>query len=36
MLQAVRASSGTTIDIDVINRVLLQPHWHNEIDLTDF
>jgi type II secretory pathway predicted ATPase ExeA len=36
MLEAVRASSGTTIDIDVINRVLLQPHWQNEVDLTDF
>lgn len=36
MLEAVRASAGTTIDIDVINRVLLQPHWQNEVDLTDF
>ena len=36
MLQAVRSSSGRTIDIDVVNRVLLQPHWQNEVDLTDF
>ena len=35
MLQAVRASNKT-IDIDNVNRVLLQPHWHKEIDLTDF
>ena len=27
MLQAVRSASGRTIDIDVIHRVLLQPHW---------
>ena len=36
MLEAVRASSGTTIDIDLVNRVLMQPHWQNEVDLTDF
>lgn len=36
MLEAVRASAGTTIDIDLVNRVLLQPHWQNEVDLTDF
>ena len=36
MLEAVRASSGTTIDIDLVNRVLLQPHWQREVDLTDF
>ena len=36
MLEAVRASAGRTIDIDVVNRVLLQPHWQNQIDLTDF
>ena len=35
MLQAVR-SANKTIDIDNVNRVLLQPHWHKEIDLTDF
>ena len=34
MLEAVRASAGRTIDIDVVNRVLLQPHWQNrELDL---
>ncbi|WDQ16498.1 AAA family ATPase [Rhodopirellula sp. P2] len=36
MLQSVRSSSGTTIDTDVVNRVLLQPHWQTEVDLTDF
>ena len=36
MLEAVRASAGRTIDIDVVNRVLMQPHWKNEVDLTDF
>ena len=36
MLEAVRASAGRTIDIDVVNRVLLQPHWQNQVDLTDF
>ena len=36
MLEAVRASAGTTIDIDLVNRVLRQPHWQKEIDLTDF
>jgi len=36
MLEAVRANAGTTIDIDLVNRVLLQPHWQNEVDLTDF
>jgi len=35
MLEAVR-SSNKTIDIDNVNRVLLQPHWHKEIDITDF
>ena len=36
MLEAVRARAGQTIDIDVVNRVLLQPHWQNQVDLTDF
>ena len=36
MLEAVRASTGRTIDIDIVNRVLLQPHWQNQVDLTDF
>lgn len=36
MLEAVRTSAGTTIDIDLVNRVLLQPHWQKEVDLTDF
>ncbi len=36
MLEAVRTSAGTTIDIDLVNRVLLQPHWQKETDITDF
>lgn len=36
MLEAVRASAGTTIDIDLVNHVLMQPHWKKEVDLTDF
>ena len=36
MLEAVRASTGRTIDIDIVNRVLLQPHWQPQVDLTDF
>lgn len=36
MLEAVRASAGRTIDVDLVNRVLLQPHWQKEVDLTDF
>jgi MSHA biogenesis protein MshM len=35
MLEAVRASTRS-IDIDVVNRVLLQPHWQSQVDLTDF
>lgn len=35
MLEAVRASTRT-IDIDLINRVLIQPHWQSQVDLTDF
>jgi MSHA biogenesis protein MshM len=35
MLEAVRASTRS-IDIDVINRVLLQPHWQSQVDLKDF
>ena len=36
MLEGVRAADGKTIDIDLVNRVLLQPHWQKEADLTDF
>jgi type II secretory pathway predicted ATPase ExeA len=35
LIEAVR-SSQKTIDIDNVNRVLLQPHWRKESDLTDF
>lgn len=35
MLEAVRASTKT-IDIDIVNRVLIQPHWQKEVDITDF
>ena len=35
MIEAVR-SANKTIDIDNVNRVLLQPHWQKETDLVDF
>ncbi len=35
MIEAVRSQSKT-IDIDNVNRVLLQPHWQKESDLVDF
>lgn len=35
LIEAVR-SANRTIDIDNVNRVLLQPHWQKEADLTDF
>lgn len=35
MIEAVRAADRT-IDIDIVNRVLLQPHWQKDADLTDF
>jgi MSHA biogenesis protein MshM len=35
LIEAVR-SANKTIDIDIVNRVLLQPHWQKESDLTDF
>ena len=35
LLEAVR-DRNKTIDIDIVNRVLIQPHWRKECDLTDF
>ena len=35
LIEAVR-SANKTIDIDNVNRVLMQPHWQKEADLTDF
>ena len=35
MIEAVRSGSKT-IDIDNVNRVLMQPHWQKESDLVDF
>ena len=35
LVEAVR-SANKTIDIDNVNRVLLQPHWQKDTDLTDF
>jgi len=35
MIEAVR-SANKTIDIENVNRVLLQPHWQKESDLVDF
>jgi MSHA biogenesis protein MshM len=34
LVEAVR-SANKTIDIDKVNRVLLQPHWQKDVDLTD-
>lgn len=35
LIEAVR-SANRTIDIDNVNRVLLQPHWHKDTDLVDY
>ena len=35
LIEAVR-SANKTIDIDNVNRVLLQPHWQKESDLVDY
>ena len=35
LIEAVRAANKT-IDIDNVNRVLLQPHWQKHADLLDY
>jgi MSHA biogenesis protein MshM len=35
MIEAVR-SANKTIDLDNVNRVLMQPHWQKDADLVDF
>ena len=35
LIEGVR-SANKTIDIDNVNRVLMQPHWQKDIDQTDF
>jgi len=35
LIEAVR-SAHKTIDIDNVNRVLMQPHWQKDADLVDF
>jgi hypothetical protein len=35
LIEAVRAANKT-IDIDNVNRVLMQPHWQKETDLVDY
>lgn len=35
LIEAVR-SGKQGIDIDNVNRVLMQPHWQKETDLTDY
>ena len=35
LIEAVR-SGNKTIDIDNVNRVLMQPHWQKGIDLVDY
>ncbi|MFO0824589.1 MAG: hypothetical protein U0792_15965 [Gemmataceae bacterium] len=35
LIEAVR-SGKKTIDIDNVNRVLMQPHWHKDVELKDY
>jgi MSHA biogenesis protein MshM len=35
LIEAVRAAQRT-IDIDIVNRVLMQPHWNKDTDLSDY
>jgi len=35
LIEAVR-SANKAIDIDNVNRVLMQPHWHKDADLVDY
>ncbi len=35
LIEAVR-SARRTVDIDIVNRVLMQPHWQKDTDLTDY
>jgi len=35
LIEAVR-SATRTVDIDIVNRVLMQPHWQKDADLTDY
>jgi MSHA biogenesis protein MshM len=35
LIEAVR-SAKRTIDIDIVNRVLMQPHWQKDADLADY
>jgi len=35
LIEAVRSASRT-VDIDIVNRVLMQPHWQKDADLADF
>ena len=35
LVEAVR-SANKTIDIDNVNRVLMQPHWQKDIDLVEY
>jgi len=35
LIEAVRSASRT-IDIDTVNRVLMQPHWQKDTDLADY
>jgi MSHA biogenesis protein MshM len=35
LIEAVR-SANRTIDIDNVNRILMQPHWQKEADLGDY
>jgi len=37
LIEAIRSTKRTIdIDIDTVNRVLMQPHWQKETDLIDY
>ena len=35
LIEAVRRATRT-IDLDTVNRVLMQPHWHTDADLVEY
>jgi MSHA biogenesis protein MshM len=35
LIEAVRRAT-TTVDLDAVNRVLMQPHWQKDVDLVDY
>ena len=35
LIEAVRSASKI-VGIEIVNRVLMQPHWQKDVDLVDF